>query len=52
MQLQRRLFLWFGASIFATGLVVTLAFAGLLTPEVAGRRGAGLLAGGPGVEPS
>ena len=29
MRLQRRLFLWFGASIFATGLVVTLVFSGL-----------------------
>ena len=29
MQLQRRLFLWFGAAIFVTGLVVSLAFAGL-----------------------
>jgi two-component system, OmpR family, sensor kinase len=29
MQLQRRLFLWFGASIFVTGLVVSLAFAAL-----------------------
>jgi two-component system, OmpR family, sensor kinase len=37
MQLQRRLFLWFGASIFATGLVVSLAFAGLLRLEGTGR---------------
>jgi two-component system, OmpR family, sensor kinase len=29
MRLQRRLFLWFGASIFATGLVVSLVFAAL-----------------------
>jgi len=29
MRLQRRLFLWFGASIFVTGLVVSLVFAGL-----------------------
>jgi two-component system, OmpR family, sensor kinase len=37
MQLQRRLFLWFGASIFATGLVVSLAFAGLGRLEGTGR---------------
>jgi two-component system, OmpR family, sensor kinase len=37
MQLQRRLFLWFGASIFATGLVVSLAFASLGRLEGAGR---------------
>ncbi|MGO8969331.1 MAG: ATP-binding protein [Myxococcaceae bacterium] len=29
MRLQRRLFLWFGASIFVTGVVVTLVFSGL-----------------------
>jgi signal transduction histidine kinase len=29
MRLQRRLFLWFGASIFVTGVVVSLVFAGL-----------------------
>ena len=37
MRLQRRLFLWFGASIFATGLVVSLAFSGLGRFEGTGR---------------
>jgi two-component system, OmpR family, sensor kinase len=37
MQLQRRLFLWFGASIFVTGLVVSLAFALLGRLEGTGR---------------
>jgi two-component system, OmpR family, sensor kinase len=37
MQLQRRLFLWFGASIFVTGLVVSLAFSALGRLEGTGR---------------
>lgn len=37
MQLQRRLFLWFGASIFVTGVVVSLAFAALGRFEGTGR---------------
>ncbi len=37
MRLQRRLFLWFGASIFVTGLVVSLAFAALGRLEGMGR---------------
>jgi two-component system OmpR family sensor kinase len=37
MRLQRRLFLWFGASIFVTGIVVSLAFAALGRLEGAGR---------------
>jgi two-component system, OmpR family, sensor kinase len=37
MQLQRRLFLWFGASIFFTGLVVSLVFGAVERFEPGGR---------------
>ncbi len=37
MRLQRRLFLWFGASIFITGVVVALALSGLGHLEGPGR---------------
>ncbi len=37
MHLQRRLFLWFGASIFTTGVVVALALSGLGRVEGMGR---------------
>jgi two-component system OmpR family sensor kinase len=37
MRLQRRLFLWFGASIFITGLVVSLVFSALERLEAGGK---------------